>query len=76
MNEQGLNTMSPNEFENEIKQQPVMFGLVIEEISRNSLMELSKEINIANMIGSNEFEKEIYKESVVSLLVVKFLETL
>ncbi|KAJ6951701.1 hypothetical protein NC653_040988 [Populus alba x Populus x berolinensis] len=34
-------------------------------------MELSKEINIGNMIRSNEFEKEIYKESVVSFLVVK-----
>jgi hypothetical protein len=49
-------------------------GLVIEEILRNSLVELSKKLNIANIIGPNEFEKEIHKESVVSLLAVKVSE--
>jgi hypothetical protein len=63
--------MSPNEFVNEVKEQPIVSGLVIEEILRNSLVELSKKLNIANIIGPNEFEKEIHKESVVSLLAVK-----
>jgi hypothetical protein len=54
--------MSPNEFVNEVKEQPIVSGLVIEEILRNSLVELSKKLNIANIIGPNEFEKEINKE--------------
>jgi hypothetical protein len=66
--------MSPNEFVNEVKEQPIVSGLVIEEILRNSLVELSKKLNIANIIGPNEFEKEIHKESVVSLLAVKVSE--
>ena len=66
--------MSPNEFVNEVKEQPIVPGLVIEEILRNSLVELSKKLNIANIIGPNEFEKEIHKESVVSLLAVKVSE--
>jgi hypothetical protein len=66
--------MSPNEFVNEVKEQPIVPGLVIEEILRNSLVELSKKLNIANIIGPNEFEKEIHKESVVSLLAVKVYE--
>jgi hypothetical protein len=66
--------MSPNEFVNEVKEKPIVSGLVIEEILRNSLVELSKKLNIANIIGPNEFEKEIHKESVVSLLAVKVSE--
>ena len=66
--------MSPNEFVNEVKEQPIVPGLVIEEILRNSLVELSKKLNIASIIGPNEFEKEIHKESVVSLLAVKVSE--
>jgi hypothetical protein len=42
VNEQGLNTMSPNEFENEVEEQPIMSGLVVKEISRNSLVEISR----------------------------------
>jgi hypothetical protein len=66
--------MSPNEFVNEVKEQPIVSGLVIEEILRNSVVELSKKLNIANIIGPNEFEKEINKESVMSLLAVKVYE--
>jgi len=66
--------MSPNEFVNEVKEQPIVSGLVIEEILKNFLVELSKKLNIANIIGLNKFEKEIHKESVVSLLAVKVSE--
>ena len=59
---------------NEVKEQPIVSGLVIEEILRNSVVELSKKLNIANIIGPNEFEKEINKESVMSLLAVKVYE--
>lgn len=42
VNGQGLNIMSPNEFDNEVEEQPIMSGLVVKEISRNSLVEISR----------------------------------
>jgi hypothetical protein len=63
--------MSLNEFENEVKEHLFVSGLVVKEISRNSLVELPKKVNMASLIGPNFFEKEVHKESVLFLLVVK-----
>jgi len=73
MNEQILNIMSPCEFENEVKEQPIMSGLIVKEILRNFLVKLPKEVNMANIIGSKKFEKEVHEELVMSFLVVIFL---
>jgi hypothetical protein len=68
-----LNIVSPCEFENDVKEQPIVSGLVVKEISRNFLVKLHKEVNMANIIGPKKFEKEVYEESVMSFLVVIFL---
>jgi hypothetical protein len=56
VNKQELNTMSLNEFENEVKEQHIVPGSVAKEILRNSLMELPKEVNIANIKCPKEYE--------------------
>jgi hypothetical protein len=71
VNKQELNTMSLNEFENEVKEQHIVPGLVAKEISRNSLMELPKEVNIANIKCPKEFAKEVHEKSVMPPLFVK-----
>ena len=53
-----------------------MPGLVAKEISRNSLMELPKKVNIANIKCPKEFAKEVHEKSIMSPLLYKFLETL
>jgi len=73
MNERRLNIMSPCEFENKVKEQPIVSGLVVKEISKNFLVKLPKEVNIANIIGPKKFEKEVHEESIMSSLVVIFL---
>jgi hypothetical protein len=70
MNEQRLNIVSLYEFENDVKEQPIMSGLVVKEISRNFLVKLPKQVNMANIIGPKKFEKEVYEELVMSFLVV------
>jgi hypothetical protein len=58
-------------FKNKVKEQPIMLGLDVKEISRNSLVVLPKKVNIANIIGSKDFENGVHEKLVVSLLVVK-----
>lgn len=35
--EEGLNIMSPDEFEKKVKKNSIMFALVVEKVSKNSL---------------------------------------
>jgi hypothetical protein len=58
-------------FKNKVKEQPIMLGLDVKEISRNSLVVLPKKVNIANIIGSKDFENGVHGKLVVSFLVVK-----
>jgi len=58
-------------FENKVKEQHIMLGLDVKEISRNSLVVLPKKVNIANIIGPKDFENGVCEELVVSLLVVE-----
>jgi len=43
-----------------------MFGLVVKEISRNSLVEQPKKVNMANIIGPKEFKNKVLYHLVVS----------
>ena len=59
--EQGLNTMSLDEFKNEVKKHPIISGLVVNKNSRNSLVELSKEVNMANLIVQKSLKMKFMK---------------
>jgi hypothetical protein len=43
-----------------------MFGLVVKEISRNSLVEQPKKVNMINIIGPKEFKNKVLSHLVVS----------
>ena len=43
--------VSSNEFENETKEELIMYGLVINEIFKNSLMGLLEKDNMVNIIS-------------------------
>jgi hypothetical protein len=51
-------------YENKVKEQHIMLGLDVKEISRNSLVVLPKKVNIANIIGPKDFENGVCEELV------------
>ena len=53
--------MSLDEFKNEVKKHPIISGLVVNKNSRNSLVELSKEVNMANLIVQKSLKMKFMK---------------